>query len=179
LAIIGERLPGKADLAPVLASCVFLVFSWSMLWFFQQMPGWMAYLDSWDILGILAYIQAFALLESVIVLLLVIVVAIVLPANWFRDRFAAQGSMMVFVITFWTVLFQGIAFALPLWSSGQLLFGLMLPLVSIVVACALVHRSEKAEKAIRALADRLTVFLYIYVPLGFLGLIVVVARNIL
>lgn len=87
--------------------------------------------------------------------------------------------MMVFMITFWTLLFQGIAFALPLWSSGQLLLGLMLPLVSIVVACALVHRSEKAEKAIRALADRLTVFLYIYVPLGLLGLIVVVARNIL
>ena len=176
---IRERLPGKADLAPVLASCVFLVFSWSMLWFLQQMPGWMAFLDSWDILGILAYVQAFALLESVLVLLPVIVVAIILPANWFRDRFAAQGSMMVFTITFWTVLFQGIAFALPLWSSGQLLLGLMLPLASIVVACALVHRSEKAEKAIRALADRLTVFLYIYIPLGFLGLIVVAARNIL
>lgn len=179
MAIIRERLPGKVDLAPVLASCVFLVFSWSMLWFFQQMPGWMAYLDSWDILGILAYIQAFALLESVLILLLVILVAIILPAKWFRNRFAAQGSMMVFMLTFWTVLFQAIAFALPLWSSGQLLLGLVLPLVSIVVAGALVHRSEKAEKTIRALADRLTVFLYIYVPLGCLGLIVVVARNTL
>jgi hypothetical protein len=47
------------------------------------------------------------------------------------------------------------------------------------VPCVLVYRSRRIERAIRALAERLTVLLYVYVPLGLLSLIVVIARNVL
>jgi hypothetical protein len=179
LATFEQRLPNRTALAPVFASCVFLTFSWTIVWFLWYGLGWLQFLNSWDVLGAFAYTQAFALLESTLILLLAVIVAIVLPADWFRDRFAAQGSMAVFVLTFWTLLYQFIAIGFQPWGLGQLLLALALPLISITIACTLVYRSERVETAICAVAERLKVFLYIYVPLGCLSLVIVIARNVL
>ena len=178
MTIIGKWLPPKRDTTLVLASCVFVVFSWSILWFFYRMPGWLPYLDIWGIVGIFAYSVASSLLESILLLLLLIALAVVLPARWFRDRFAAQGSLLVFLLLFWAALLQTIL-NLRMWSPDQFLPGLVLPIMSIMVASILVHRSKHLAQAIRALAERLTVFLALYLPLGFLGLAVVLVRNIL
>jgi hypothetical protein len=142
------------------------------------MPGWIPYLNIWKILSIFAYTQAFALLESAFILLLLTILAVILPARLFRDKFAVQGTTIVFMTTFWTILFQSIFFNVRQWALAQFFVWFGLSLVSIVIACVLVHRSRRIEKAVSALAERLTVFLYIYIPLGLLGLIVVIIRNI-
>lgn len=180
MATFSERFPSKGEIVPVFASCVFSVFSWSIVWFLNVMPGWLLYLSIGDILGILAYTQAFALLESSLILFVLIILAAVLPTQLLRLRFVAQGSMVVFVTTFWLVLFQLIFEPVMLnWSSSQLFLWLGLALTSIVLACILIHRSSRTRKAITALAERLTVFLYVYIPLGILGLLIVIIRNIL
>jgi hypothetical protein len=138
----------------------------------------MPYLDLWSIAGILSYSLAFSLLESTLLLLLLIALAVVLPARWFRDGFAAKGTVLVFLLTFWAALFQSFL-NVRMWSGDQFIFGLVLPSMSIVIASILVHRSSHFGYVIRAFAERLTVFLYVYPPLGFLGLTVVLIRNIL
>jgi hypothetical protein len=164
----------------VFAACVFPVFSWSVLWFLQNVFGWLPYLNVWNTLSIFAYTQAFALLESSLIVLLLIGVAAVLPARSFRDRFTAQASTAVFVLTFWTVLFQ-LVFdpVMRTWSSAEFVLWFGLALVSVILACVLAHRSSRIETVVIAIAERLTIFLYFYVPLGLMGLIVVIERNVL
>jgi len=86
---------------------------------------------------------------------------------------------VVLMATFWVVVFQGVRGEVGAWTLGEFLFWFALSLVSLVVSCLLVRRSKRLERAVRALAERLTVFLYLYVPLGVVGLVVVVARNVL
>jgi hypothetical protein len=180
LATFRSRFPPKRDLVPVFATVLFPVFSWSMIWFFQKMPGWQSFLDPWAILSILAYALAFALLESLIVLGLLVTLAAILPARALRTRFVAVASTLVLATTFWTIIFQLIFEpVIPYWGGAEFAFWFGLALLSILLTVLLVHRSGRAQRLISGLAERLTVFLYLYVPVGLLGLVVVVARNIL
>lgn len=179
MATFRNRLPPRHDLVPVFATVVFPVFSWSLIWFFQKMPGWQPFLNTWAILSILAYAVGFALLESLIVLALVVVLAAILPARALRVQFTALGSTVVLAATFWTIIFQLIFEPVILyWSAGEFALWFGLALVSILLAVYLVHRSPRAQRMVMALADRLTVFVYLYVPLGLLGLLVVLIRNL-
>jgi hypothetical protein len=169
----------RRDIILVFASCAFPIYSWSFLWFFQKMPSWLQFLNLWDNVSIVAYIQAFALLESLLVLLLLIVLGFLLPAPFFRDKFAAQGSVTVFVASCWAVVFQSLRGEVRAWSLGESLFWFALSLLTIGVSCVMIYRLECLERAVGAFAERLTVLLYLYVPLSLVGLIVVAARNIL
>jgi hypothetical protein len=137
------------------------------------------FLGFWDNVSIFAYILAFALLESVVLLSIVTVLTIVLPAQCFRDKFVAQGSIVVFVATFWAIVFQSVDTEIRLWSLAEGLFWVVLCLTTIGVSCVLVDRSKRLEGALSAFAERLTVLVYIYVPMSILGLVVVISRNIL
>jgi hypothetical protein len=143
------------------------------------MPGWLPYLSITKVLSILAYVQAFSLFESGLLLLVLILLGAILPARFFRDKFTAQGSVLAFTLILWAIVFQIINTTTETWTPGQLLLWAVLLLASLVILCVLVRRSERLAQITTAVTERLTVFLYIYVPLGLLGLAVVVARNIL
>ena len=120
---------------PVLATVLFPVFSWSVIWFLQKMPGWQPFLDIWSILSILAYALAFALLESLIVLGLLIALAAIIPARALRAQFAALGSTIVLVTAFWTIIFQLVSEpTVRYWSGSELAFWTGLALLSIILA---------------------------------------------
>lgn len=179
MATFRNRLPPRRDLLPVWATILFPVFSWSLIWFFQKMPGWQPFLNIGAILSILAYALGFALLESLIVLGVVVALAAILPARALRTRFAALGSTLVLASTFWTIIFQLIFEPVILyWTGIEFIVWFGLALVSILLAVVLVHRSRRAQRIVTSLADRLTVFVYLYVPLGLVGLVVVLIRNL-
>jgi hypothetical protein len=180
LVILEGRVPPRSEVAPVFATVVFPVFGWSIIWFFERLPDWLPFLPLWDILSIFAYTQALALLESTLLLLFLIILASLLPAPWLRARFAVQGSAIAFMLVFWTILFQLIFEPIiRTWNVGEFILWFGLALISIILACVLVHRSRRLAKVVGGLADRMTVLLYIYVPLGLIGLTVVVLRNVL
>jgi hypothetical protein len=142
------------------------------------MQAWLMFLPLTDILSILAYAQAFALLESLLVLLLLVLLAAMLPARLLRDQFVAQGSVIVFMTTLWAAIFHRISAYLFAYAPGKVFLWIALALVALVIACVLVHRLQRVADMVRAFAERLIVLLYIYVPLGCLGLLIVAGRNI-
>jgi hypothetical protein len=178
LDIFRSRIPPKDQIVLPLATCVFFVFSWSIVWYFHKAPGWLLFLPPKEVLGIFAYTQGFALLESLAIWLCLILLAMLLPAQAFRARFASQGTMTVFVAALWAILLRLIA-ATPLGlDAGRIALWAAFFLTSMVLSWILVARLRPMENALGAIADRLTVFLYIYVPLGLLGLVVVIVRNV-
>lgn len=178
MAIFKDRLPPRSHLTSLLASCVFLLYTWSILRFFYAAPGWLLFLPPGEVLGIFAYTLGNALLESLLVLLLLVVLAVLLPAAWFRDRLVAQGTVLLLISGFWSVVFQLIYASNPKWAPNKMLLWSVLFVLSAVISNLLVYRLEGFEKALDALVERLTVFLYFYIPMGLLGLAVVVIRNL-
>ena len=141
------------------------------------MPGWLVYLNTWDLIGTFAYTQAFALLESATILLIVILLGAILPAPFLRDRFVAQGSMVVFLTLGWALAAQYKIIPLNL-SSKRFFLGTILYLVSIGVSYVLIRRYKRLGESISSFAERLIVLLYVYVPIAFLSVIIVILRNI-
>jgi hypothetical protein len=172
-----ERFPAKDDLLRVFGVCVLVTFSWLLVWFLYELPSWLAFLDFWSIVGILAYALVASLLESVVLLLFVLALAIVLPRKWLRDRFATQGALIVLVLAFWLGLVQWLS-SMRLWSDAQIVLGLVLVVATMVVASILAVRSPRLGAAVRSLAERSTILLYLYLPLGVLSLVIVLIRNV-
>ena len=179
MATYSRRLPKGDEMAPVFAACVVPIFSWSIVWFFQKMPGWLPYLSIAKVLSILAYVQAFAFFESGLLLFLLVLVAAILPARFFRGMFTAQGSMIAFALSFWAIVFQLVNTTTETWALGQLLLWATLLPTSLMILYLLVRRSKPIAQTTAVVAERLTVFLYIYIPLGVLSIVVVVVRNLL
>ncbi len=179
LTFIRDRFPPRNDTIPVFAASIFIVYSWAILWFLQKMPGWLPFLSLWAILSILAYTLAFALLESCAVLLVLVLFGVLTPYKLIRARFISQGSVILFAAASWTAFIQLLRGALRMWSLSESILWFGIAILSIVCASVLVYRMPRFQQALRSLCTRLSIFLYIYVPIGIISCMVVLVRNIL
>jgi hypothetical protein len=141
--------------------------------FFKKVPHWSLFLNTWDMIGVFAYTQVFALLESTMIMLALVFLGVILPARFLRDRFAAHGSMIVLLTSGWVVADQSdviFFFATLLWPS--------LYLASVGVSYLLIYLCKRLEESMNSFAERLTVLLYVYIPIAFLSVVIVILRNI-
>lgn len=159
------------------AACAFPIYVWAILSVLRQVPAWMLRLSSWELVSVIAYTQAFALLESVFVLFCLLFLGAVLPAQLFRDKFVALGSMAVFVTAAWAMIAQYNSEKTSLWGPKDFLPWLVLYSVSIGVPYLLIRRYERLEESVIAFVERLAVLSFFYVSIGVLSVIIVVLRN--
>jgi hypothetical protein len=176
LAIFRNRFASIQDIVLVFAACIAPICSWSILQFLEELRAWLFYLSSWDVISIFAYTQALALLESATVLLIVILLGAILPARFLRDRFVAQGSMVVLLTLGWAIATQYKIIPRGFRPPARKFF--LLYLASIGVSWVLIHRYKRLEESIDSFVERLTVLLYVYIPTTFLSVIIVMFRNI-
>lgn len=177
MATFRGRFPSRAQMVLVYASCVTVVFSWSTLWFLDHLTGWLFYLDTVRILSILAYGEAFALVESVTLLAVSVLLSAMLPRSMFRDRFAEIGTAGIILTALWAVLIQYNDETIRLLSVRSLVLFVLAYLSSILAVALAVSRSVPIQKAIDAMATRLVILLYLYVPVGLLSVLAVIVRN--
>ena len=125
------------------------------------------------------YLMAFALFESVLVTFVLIVIAFVLPVAWFGEGFAYKAPVPVLVGAFALMRLQNSVSSgsIPTFRTSAAYA------LAILVLCALVifvlHRWSRLHGMLQAVLERFEIFGYIYVPLGLLGILVVLLRNIL
>jgi len=157
---------------------VFPVHVWSTLNLLREVPAWVLRLSSWELIGVIAYTQTFALLESVIILLVLVLLGAILPARLLRDGFVAQSSMMVFVTSGWAIAVHYGSEVVRLWGLKEFFLWSVLYLESIAVSCVLTHRCKRLERFLGSFIERLTALSYVYVLLDLLSIFVVIVRNI-
>jgi hypothetical protein len=173
-----RRVPPKEQIVMVFASCTFIVYTWAILHFLYKTPGWTMFLSWNEIGGILGYTVAFALVESIIVTSFMVIAAVMLPAVLFRARFVAQGTGTLLVFAFWAAMFSYIYETTPKWHPGRMLLWTSLLATTTVIVGVLVHRLDLLDRVLTTVAERLTIFLYLYLPLGLIGIVLVFARNL-
>ncbi len=174
-----ERFPRWRQILPVYAVIAFIVYAWTLLWFFWKLPGWMFFLGIGNIVSALAYALVVNLAESLLVLGAVLGLAWVLPSRWFRDVFVARGAALC-IAGLGYLMFLADRFkdkmsypALPLaaWTVPAALAALAL----VVYLCG---RFGVVRKALEGIADSATIFLYILVPASLLSLIVILFNSL-
>jgi hypothetical protein len=179
LATFRNRFASIQDLVTVFALCIALVYSWSILMFFEKLPSWLLQLKSWDIIGIFAYTQTFALLESVTVFLVLMLLGAILPARFLKEKFVAQGSMLVLLGAAWAIAVHYDEYMLiRSLTRTKFIVWSVLCLASLGMSSLLLHRYRRVEEAIKSFTDRVTVLLYVYIPVACLSITIVVIRRI-
>jgi hypothetical protein len=179
LATFKERLPAKRELVLVFAACAFPIYSWAIFQFLDRMTGWLYYLSLWEVLSILAYALTFALFETVVIFVGLTLLAWALPAPLFRRDFVAVG-MVAIILASTSAIFVHYQEQALRGLSRPLLLGIALVLGVVALGIYMwVRRSERVAAIFRDLTERLSLFLYIYVPLSLVSIVVVVMRNFL
>jgi hypothetical protein len=184
LAIYRNRFPTKHDTVLLLAACVFPVHVWAILNTLWELPAWVRRSSLWDVVGSIAYSQAAALLESLILLLILVVICAILPARYLRERVVAHGGMAVFLTAIWAVgihyrFDRHIGNQLPAsWPSIGGIVWFTLYLVAMGLTYVLIYRQSKFKKLVESLVQGLAVVSFLYISLDLLCIGLLVLRNV-
>ena len=146
-----------------------------------------------DAIGFIGYDLLFALAESVLAWAFILLLSFLLPKQWERQiRLASLGSL-IFIISGWAILGQlyfltghqapewflrfAISTGHPLW----VLYGTALTTIpaSIAVPIFLLVRFPQVREKVMAIFDRIVVLSGIYLFLDFIGIVIVITRNLL
>jgi hypothetical protein len=174
------RFPDWRSIIGVYAVAVFLVYGWTLLASFWKVPSWMFFLKIGEILSVYAYSFAIDFAESILLLFVMLLIGFILPQRWWNEQFTSISVVWIFVLLgsvmlrlytnrapqFW----EDFVYNQQAWWGYTVLLG--------IVLSTLFSRVNWLRKGLEGLADRLVVFLYIYMPLTAISIIVVLVRNI-
>jgi hypothetical protein len=172
--LIKQRLPARNEILLALSMAAFLIFTWSLRALFFNFPGFMLTYTPGDMLVIAAYMLAFALLETLLVMLLLLTLAVLLPGILLKDGFSYKASFLLIAFAIISIHMQYVMTNQPRINFLALELGRALFL--FLVPVLFVHFVGIIRKIVMDILDRLIIFSYIYLPLGVISLVVVAAR---
>jgi len=174
---ISSRIPSRDKLLPVYAVIVLMVYSWTILWFYYKLPGWLGFLNVGEVFGIFAYSMTTNFLESLAVLAGITLLSMVLPRKWFSDAFVARGAALA-ILGLGLMMYIAKQFETKEYYPAELIRWAPAILVAILAFVFLLGRVTLARKGFEVFADRAIIFLYISIPISLLSLITVLIRVI-
>ena len=169
-----KRLPAQNEIFLALSGLAFFVFGWELRALFFNFPAFLLSYTLGEILVIAAYMLAFALLETLVVMLLTLVLAMILPRKILAEGFAYKAFFLFVGLGAVSIHLQYVMTNQPKidFLLRELAFGLAL----WVLLSLLANYVPVVKKIILDILDRLTIFAYIYFPLGIISLLVVTFR---
>jgi hypothetical protein len=182
-----QRLPVGYEIISVFNVLLFVVFGWSIRGFLFELPSFLLDFQLEDIASILFYMLAFALLESLFITAGLVLVSMVFPSNWLKMGFGYKGFLIIFVATIGLILYQGYykngffeTFLKNDYSPLNPLFiGLIVGVFVLIGLFWLFNNKSGLKNYLLIFIAQFSVFAYIYIPLGLIGVLVVIFRNIL
>ena len=172
--------------------CAFPLHLWTLILGFQDISWLTERTNAWDAMGVIAYGMIFALIESVVVFLILVLVGLITPRPWEPERRIAFLAFLVLILSTWAMI-------------GQLLFLWNISLPSSIIdylrrsdhplrityaVCLLVItptvllpaysflKTKKAVMVMQNLIERLSLLSMFYLVFDFLGVIIILVRNL-
>jgi hypothetical protein len=180
MAGILRRFPTISVTLPVYAVIAVPIFGWTITSWLWKLPSWLNFLTPGEITSLFFYAMLTAFVESVLVCGVLLLLSFLLPSQMFRDQFIVRGTWLALglaISIFGNGIWRGMTrftyaeISLTVWS-----------VLSLIVIVLLTFISAKVRFMVRAaewLSDRLTIFLYILIPLSVISIVVVILRNTL
>jgi len=172
-----SNFPTRAQITNVFGVIVFIVFTWSlyrMTWF---LPSWLKG-SIQDVLTTSSFVMVFALFESLIILGTLLLFAFLLPVKVYRDTFVPTSTTLLTILACFSVyLLQSKVDIIYQLELRELVLYPILILVAVIILVFLLslifNRFESPARIISSIAERMTVFLYIYLPLSILSILII------
>jgi hypothetical protein len=170
-----NKFPPFHEILGAYATIVFLVYGWTSIAFLWKVPSWLYFLTFRDIAVVLSYILVSSLFESLLLLFLFLSISLALPASWLRDKFLVRGSIVMYLVTFWVAVFD-LSSLIQLPSSSTVISVVVGTPLTCALALILADRLDWVPRSLASLGDRLTIFLYVCLPLSLMGFFVMLLK---
>jgi hypothetical protein len=143
-----------------------------------------------ELIGTLAYIQLYTLIESILFFFLIFILGIILPAKFFRAKYLTLGSLYIILASISVLILHFIpglitfiayktGFTGYLLILGLFLWILISGFVIVVrVAYRFIHHADIADK-IKDILDRVVVLTSFYLVVDLISVFIVVIRNVI
>lgn len=175
LIALRNKFPPRHEILALYATIVFLIYGWAVVTFFWKVPSWLYFLSVGELAAIFSYTLASSLLESTVILIVFLFAGLLLPAPIFADQFTVRGSVIIYILTFWAAIFNLITLIQLPTTNDILSFGLI-TLLTVTLGLVVTERFPAVQKMLSGLGNRLTVFLYLWLPLSVMGILVILFR---
>jgi len=161
-------------------ACSFPIFVWAIANVLVTVSQWLLRLTMWETLGVIAYILGYAFLESLVIFIIAMAVALILPARVFERTYTPM-TLVVLTLTLGFFIFLNVTQEKRILAGNFMQAGLGLAAYLVVVGLAVVflRRSERVMRLLNGFIDRLVPLTVMYALVGLLGVVVVVYRNVL
>lgn len=177
--VLRRRLPSAKDAVYAFLACLVPIGGWSVFRMLDEgVPVWVLQMRPWDVIGTVAYVQAFALLEGIVIFLALLLLAFALPSQWFRDKFVPLATALIYASAAWFVAAHQNDETLRTWGWRQLLPWIGAYSASLLLISAVVHRSVRLQGFISSYVDRVSVLAGTYLAVAAVAVIVVLFRNL-
>ncbi len=175
---MSKRFPKKQEIYYLLMATVFPIHVWSLINVTREVPAWILRLSISDMVGVIAYAQFYALIDTLVIFIPLLLLAVLLPTTLFRNKFVAKGTAVIFISSAWFIFLhlngqiieQRQIAVLGIWGVSYLLV--------LAAAILIIQKNQKLEMAIVSFVQRLSVLSVLYLIIDLLSLIVIVVRNV-
>ena len=174
---IVKKIPRWEQIIPVYAVIVMMVYVWSLFQYFWRLSNWLNFSTLGQVGGIYVYTVAVNFIESLLILLVLLALSVILPSKWFSEEFVVKGSTLTLLtlgglMVFNQTLFEDILHPSVLLPK-LLAFGAVTAFLMFLFG-----RIGFLKKTMEEIANRMTVFLYIWMPITAISILVLLVRNI-
>lgn len=155
---------------------VTILFSWAIVTTIEvAINNWALYFGVADILSLFAYVMAGAFLESLLLISSLLMLSFILPQKIFGNKFVLRGTIL-------TITFLGfIMYYYTQTPKGEALANINKWVMFFVITLVLLAIGESikiVERFVGLMAGRFIVFLYIYLPISFASIVIIIVRNL-
>ena len=173
-----HRFPKFSKIPPVFAVIALLAYGRTLYTFAFKLPSWLLFQTLGEALSNLAYGLAYNLFESLFILSVLLIIAFLLPARFFKDVFVERGTWLsAFVLGSILVYFKYYSSIGPDFLAYVYIWAGVTLLLAAPVSY-LGGRILFLRKIALWISDRVVVFLFLLIPASLISLVVVVVRNI-
>ena len=173
-----KRLLSRRETALIFTAIFLPIQFWMLYNVIMAFPAYVLRLSPWDLLGLFAYTQAFALGESLLIFAGVAFLVLLAPYNWHGEKLVSCVSMLVLLLSFWIILLHlhyDMVIALETIQIGVWLL-IILATLALLVGSAV--RVPRVTALLIALLDRASVLTVFYLVIDMICVMIVVWRNI-
>lgn len=174
-----KKFPTRSELQLVFGVIVFLVFGWAVWNFLFELPSQLLNTRWMGILFNFMVLMAAALLESLFIGFSLALLSLFLPVKWFREGFVYKSFVtlctLVGLIAWYQKVFVNDDFFPPMDIVYR---GVTIFFLAWVALLLIIHLGKPLQRFVHILEERMEVFLYLYIPLGVLGLITILVMSV-
>jgi hypothetical protein len=173
-------MPDFESARNVYAVIVFLLYSWTLSTSFYQLPSWIFYMNIKEIASIYAYAFSLNILESIFLLVFILFLESTILYKLPRKDFQWRSTITLLVLLGSSMLrltVLGEYTEKEIFVSGQLIWWVYTMIFYAMLLIATLKISL-LRRLFEGFAERVVIFLYIYVPLSIVSIVVIVLRNL-